>query len=242
MRLRALASMAGIVAIVVVALTDGAEGHGFSGARWTSARAEATIAAATWADHRIVIGQTCVGVDPVVRGTTEISAHFACRLNIYLRPATVPPGRWDTMAAAFRRHDIATVYALLGVPVGSSATTVQAAAEKWGLKNVRAVAVGVTIRSASSWAASPSAIPVGSFNLALQQRRELLAAIPAVEAYYADHGSYAGVSVAKLRKIDSNESALLRIVVATKTNYCVQLGTPTWFERGPGGAPTLGHC
>jgi hypothetical protein len=242
MRLRAMAYSLGITALVVVALTDGASAHGFSGARWTSARAESTMSAATWPDHRIVIGQTCVGIDPVDRGTAEISAHLACRLNIYLRPATVPLARWDTMAAAFRRHDIATVYALLGVPVGSSAAMVQAAAEKWGLKSVRAVAVGVAVRSASSWAPTRSAIPAGSFDLALQQRRELLAAIPAVEAYNADHGSYAGLSLAKLRKIDSNESALLRIIVATKTAYCVQLGTPTWFERGPGGAPTLGHC
>jgi len=243
MRLRALAYTAGIMAIVVVALTPGAEGHGFAGARWTSARAESTMSVATWPDHRIVIGQTCVGTDPVDRGTTEISAHFACRLNIYLRPASVPAGRWDTMAAAFRRHDIATVSALLGIPAGASAATANAAAEKWGLRNVHAVAVGVAVRSSSAWAPTRSAISVGSFDLALQIRRQLLVGIPAVEAYYADHGTYAGLSVGKLRKIDTNVSTSLRIVVATRTNYCVQLGAPTtWFVHGPGGAPTLGHC
>jgi hypothetical protein len=242
MRWRAIACSAGLMAIAVVAPTHRAEGHGFSGARWSPARAESTVSAATWPDDRIVIGQTCVATDPVYRGTTEIAAHFACRLNVYLRPVAVPVGRWDTMAAAFRRHDIATVYALLGIPVGSSPATVNAAAEKWGLKSVQTVAVGVAVRSASSWAPTRSAISVDAFSLALQDRRQLLAAIPAVEAYYADNGTYAGLSVAKLRKIDSTVSTTLRIVVATKANYCVQLGPPMWFVHGPGGAPTLGHC
>jgi hypothetical protein len=146
------------------------------------------------------------------------------------------------MAAAFRRHDVATIYALLGITAGATEPTANAAAEKWGLRNVHAVAVGVAVRSASSWAPARSAISVGSFNLALQSRRQLLMAMPAVEAYYVDHGTYAGLSIARLRKIDSNVSSSLRIVLATKTNYCVQLGSPTWFVHGPGGALNLGHC
>ena len=64
-----------------------------------------------------------------------------------------------------------------------------------------------------------------------------------VEAYYYDHNkTYAGLSVAKLQKIDANVSAALKIVVATKAHYCVQLGSPTWFARGPYTAVNLGHC
>ena len=63
-----------------------------------------------------------------------------------------------------------------------------------------------------------------------------------VEAYYFDHGTYAGLSVTKLRKLDANVSGALEIVVASKSGYCVQLGTPSWFARGPVAAVNLGHC
>jgi hypothetical protein len=54
-------------------------------------------------------------------------------MNVYVRPFSVSPANWDAMGAAFRDHDIAKIYSLLGVPVGSSEAVSNAAAEKWGL-------------------------------------------------------------------------------------------------------------
>src|SRR5713101_4090152 len=47
-------------------------------------------------------------------------------------------------------------------------------------------------------------------------------AMPAIEAYYADHGTYAGITLAKLRKLDRNLSSI-EIAWATKTGFCVQV-------------------
>jgi hypothetical protein len=200
------------------------------------------VSAAAWPEHWIVVGQSCVGTDPVFRGSSEVATHFACMMNVYVRPASVSRARWEAMGAAFRSHDIAKVYALLGVPAGSSASVVAAAARKWGLGDAHPVMVGVAVHSTSRWSRTPSAISPRTFDAALMARKELLGAIPSVEAYYADHHSYAGMTTSKLRTIDANLIGTLRIVSATKTRYCVQVGPPTWFEHGPGAAPTFGRC
>ena len=231
------------VSMLAVVSAGGARGLSATSSRWTSTQAESTIASTTWPDHRIVVGQTCVGIDPIRRGTAELSTRLVCLMNVFLRPTRISPKRWDTMGAAFRRHDIPAVYALLGVPVGSSVTTVNAAAARWGLRTSHPVTVGVAVRSASGWAATRPALSVRQFEPAVQVRHQLLSALVVVEAYYYDHNkTYSGLSVAKLRKIDVNVSAALKIVVATKAHYCVQLGTPTWFARGPNAAVNLGHC
>jgi hypothetical protein len=212
-------------------------------ARWSRAQADTTVSTATWREHWIVVGQTCVGTDSVFRTNVEYSVHFACQLNVYGRPLSVSITNWDAMAAAFRTHDIAKIYALLGVPVGSSQAVSNAAAAKWGLKNPRPVAVGITVVSATRWTRTAPPIPANAFNAAVQTRLSLFRAIPAVEAYYADNHTYAGMSLAKLRKIDATVTGTLRIVTTTATRYCVQAGpAPTWFARGPGSPPTYGHC
>ena len=120
--------------ILAVASVAGAHGFVASGSRWTSAQAESSMATTTWPDLRIVVGQTCVGIDPIRRRTAELSTRLVCLMNVFLRPARISLKRWDTMGAAFRRHDIPAVYALLGVPVGSDVATVNAAAARWGLR------------------------------------------------------------------------------------------------------------
>ena len=230
------------VSILAVVSAGGAHGFVASGSRWTSARAESTVATTTWPDHRIVVGQTCVGIDPIRRGSAELSTQLVCLMNVFLRPTRISLKRWDTMGAAFRRHDIPAVYALLGVPVGSNLATVNAATARWGLRTSHPVTVGVAVRSASAWAARRPALSVRQFGPAVQVRHQLLEALVVVEAYYFDHKTYAGLSVAKLRKIDANVSTALKIVVATKAHSCVQLGSPTWFARGPNAAVNLGHC
>lgn len=49
--------------------------------------------------------------------------------------------------------------------------------------------------------------------------------VPAIEAWYADHGTYAGMTVNKLRtQYDSGISLDVKIVRATKKAYCVESG------------------
>jgi len=68
------------------------------------------------------------------------------------------------------------------------------------------------------------------------------AAIPSAEAFYADNNTYAGMTVAKLKTIDSGLSSSV-IVSGTPTSsaYCLaasgKAGT-SWYYLGPGGSIT----
>ncbi|GIU95649.1 MAG: hypothetical protein KatS3mg012_2106 [Gaiellaceae bacterium] len=61
------------------------------------------------------------------------------------------------------------------------------------------------------------------------------AALPAVEAYYADNGTYSGMDLAALQAIDQNVS-LDGDPDVTATTYCIQstVGGQTWSISGPG--------
>ena len=61
------------------------------------------------------------------------------------------------------------------------------------------------------------------------------AALPAVEAFYADNGTYTGMSVAALKLIDQNVS-LDGDPVVTATTYCIDslVSGKTWKISGPG--------
>jgi hypothetical protein len=78
----------------------------------------------------------------------------------------------------------------------------------------------------------------------LQVRRlEVVSAAPASAAYYADHGTYAGMSVAKLRR--AYDSSLKNIVVrtATRRHYCIgSTLKPFVHYDGPGGQVRRGRC
>jgi hypothetical protein len=69
------------------------------------------------------------------------------------------------------------------------------------------------------------------------------AAIPAVEAYNADHGSYAGMTLEVLRTYD-NAIAGIRVVVAEKTSYCIESTADglTYSFRGPAGPLAPASC
>jgi len=73
--------------------------------------------------------------------------------------------------------------------------------------------------------------------------REVRNAIPAVEAYAADHNGYAGMTLAKLRKYDRS---VRRIAVrrATKNRYCIESTSrgPIVHYDGPGGPMRRGRC
>lgn len=59
-------------------------------------------------------------------------------------------------------------------------------------------------------------------------------AVPAVEAYRYDHGTYAGVTVAKLRLIDTTVSSV-EVVRPSRRSYCLQVNVlGSWAHYRPG--------
>jgi hypothetical protein len=78
----------------------------------------------------------------------------------------------------------------------------------------------------------------------LQVRRlEVVSAVPASEAYHADHGTYARMSVAKLRR--AYDSSLKNIVIrkATRSRYCIESTLkPFVHYDGPSGPVRRGRC
>jgi hypothetical protein len=71
------------------------------------------------------------------------------------------------------------------------------------------------------------------------------AAIPAVEAWYADHGTYAGLTLEALRQQYDAELPDVTIVgpLNVKT-YCVESTADgvSYFKPGPGANILEGHC
>ena len=69
--------------------------------------------------------------------------------------------------------------------------------------------------------------------------------VPAIEAWYADYGTYAGMTVNKLRtQYDYGISLDLKIVQATKKSYCVEstVAGETWSYHGPSRGLIPGGC
>jgi hypothetical protein len=71
------------------------------------------------------------------------------------------------------------------------------------------------------------------------------AAIPGIEAWNADHGTYVGMTIAKIRgRYDAGIPEGVKIVRATKSAYCVEstVGGETFSFRGPHGPLAPGAC
>lgn len=71
------------------------------------------------------------------------------------------------------------------------------------------------------------------------------AAIPSMEAVYADNGSYALGTEAYLKaNVDSGLSPTVTTALLTATTYCIQsvVGGQTWKVNGPGGTIVVGAC
>lgn len=67
-------------------------------------------------------------------------------------------------------------------------------------------------------------------------------AIPAIEAYGAEHGGYAGMTLGKIRKWDKSVSHI-RVRKATKLTYCVESTTrPLAHKSGPDADVVTGPC
>ena len=69
------------------------------------------------------------------------------------------------------------------------------------------------------------------------------AAVPAMEAYNADHGSYAGATAKKLRHYDYGIRGI-KIVRATSRTYCIESTVGPWsgFKNGPAAPVRAGTC
>ena len=78
---------------------------------------------------------------------------------------------------------------------------------------------------------------------------DLRAAIPSVEAYFSDNGTYVGMTAAGLAaSYDQSISPSIVSVVSTgATTYCVQATSPNdttkqAFKNGPSAQIAQGHC
>ena len=67
-------------------------------------------------------------------------------------------------------------------------------------------------------------------------------AVPAVEAYYADNGTYVGMTAAALAAIDAGVNVTVGTVSAS--SYCISntQGTSTYSKSGPSAAIVSGAC
>jgi hypothetical protein len=69
-------------------------------------------------------------------------------------------------------------------------------------------------------------------------------AIPAVEAYYADNGTYTGMTLEGLRTTYDAELPDIFIAQADAKTYCVEstVDSESFFKAGPGANIFAGHC
>jgi prepilin-type N-terminal cleavage/methylation domain-containing protein len=75
-------------------------------------------------------------------------------------------------------------------------------------------------------------------------RANIRTAVPAIESYRADTGSYAGMTVAILQTAYSPGVAGIAVVSAGASTYCVSASVngSTWFKDGPSGQITRTAC
>ena len=95
------------------------------------------------------------------------------------------------------------------------------------------VALGVLVPASAG--AEPATVP--------QAAKRVRNAIPAIEAYWADHSTYAGLTLTKIRAYDSSIRGVA-VKRAGKNGYCIQstLAGPVVHYDGPAGPLRRGRC
>ena len=85
---------------------------------------------------------------------------------------------------------------------------------------------------------------VGSSSDVHDGQSSVRSVIPALEAHYADHGTYAGATLARLRSLYDPSLGGVRIVSATSETYCVESTGPAavFSKRGPAADIVDGSC
>ena len=72
----------------------------------------------------------------------------------------------------------------------------------------------------------------------------LRGAVPAVESFFSDKDTYAGMDVTALKTYDQGISSTISVKSAGTSSYCLQstVGNKTAKLAGPGGKPVEGVC
>jgi hypothetical protein len=85
---------------------------------------------------------------------------------------------------------------------------------------------------------------VGSGSDASDAQASIRGAVPALEAYYADNGTYAGASASRLRSLYDSGIAGVRIVSADDRTYCIEntAGNFVFHKPGPAAEIRDGAC
>ena len=75
-------------------------------------------------------------------------------------------------------------------------------------------------------------------------RANLRTAVPAIEAYRADTGSYTGMTLAGLQAQYSPGIEGISVVSASGSSYCVSatVSSASWYKAGPAAAITQTAC
>lgn len=78
----------------------------------------------------------------------------------------------------------------------------------------------------------------------VQAQANVRAAVPSLEAFYADTGGYTGATVAKLRSKYDAGIGHVTLTRAAANTYCLEstVGAATFHRNGPTGPITEGHC
>jgi prepilin-type N-terminal cleavage/methylation domain-containing protein len=94
------------------------------------------------------------------------------------------------------------------------------------------------------------AVAVGFYTQARERssdataRANIRIAVPAIEVYRSDHGTYAGMTLALLQSSYSPGIQGIAIVSAGDAGYCISAnaGGSTWYKNGTSGALTTTAC
>jgi prepilin-type N-terminal cleavage/methylation domain-containing protein len=75
-------------------------------------------------------------------------------------------------------------------------------------------------------------------------RANIRIAVPAIESYRTDAGTYAGMTLAALQSSYSPGVQGIEVVSAGDTGYCIRAiaGGRTWYKAGPDGPITTTAC
>jgi hypothetical protein len=96
------------------------------------------------------------------------------------------------------------------------------------------------------WGGSSASSGSGSATFAPEETAQanVRSAIPALEAWYADHGTYQGATLAKLRSTYDASLSQVKIVRATRATYCVEgaAAGAVYSKDGPAAEIVEGYC
>jgi hypothetical protein len=209
-------------------------------ARATEGEATKELLQTVWPDQRIVVNATCLGLNG--RGSAR-RTRFACRVEAARRPARIVPAQWAKVAAALRSGDTPRVRAVLGIRAGATQAQIAAAVHRWGLDRTTVTIAGLRV-TAGRWHTGPAPLTAVRFANAARAQSAVRSAVRSIKAYYADHRTYARMTTAALRSLNSGLARNLVVTAARRRSYCVsvKVGSVAFAFRGPAGPAVIGAC